>query len=188
MNIDTLKVKHKDDAGNDHMIINRSDYDPKKHKLFEGENDDAHLTKPDDEVARRKEAERVYDANRGISGGPGIGGDGRNPSGTFSEPTPTDIRYPDKDLTEFENNHGAFVGKSAAQMRDAAGLPDAPGGLAPTLDVEIPEDFESMPVADRRALVAKLGGEAATKAADNEFIQAEVDRRAARPDADQPAE
>lgn len=55
----------------------------------------------------------------------------RNSDGTFSEPTPTDIRYPNKDKTEFANNHGAFVGKSAAEMRSDEGKADAPGGLDP---------------------------------------------------------
>jgi hypothetical protein len=54
---------------------------------------------------------------------------GRNTSGTYSEPTPSDIRFPDKDATEFENNHGAFVKKDAASMRDVAGMPDEPGGI-----------------------------------------------------------
>jgi len=126
--VDTVKIKH----GDSYAIINKSDFDKDKHTLFEGaQNDDANPTKVEDEFARQKDAERTYEANRGISGGPGIASDGRNPSGTFSEPTPTDIRFPNKDETEFENNHGAFVGKSAAQMRADQGLPDAPGGLAP---------------------------------------------------------
>ena len=129
--VETVRIKHSDDHGNDTLVINKSEYDPSKHQLAEGQADDANLTMPDRDLAQQENAKRIYEANRGISGGPGIAGDGRNPSGTYSEPTPTDIRYPNKDETEFENNHGAFVAKSAAQMREEKGLPDAPGGLAP---------------------------------------------------------
>lgn len=99
--LETVKIKH---GKNDYMIINKDDYDPKKHELYKGKAG----SEPTENEAQD-----------------------RNPSGTFSEPTPTDVRYPDKDATEFENNHGAFVGKSAAEMREAEGLPDAPGGLQP---------------------------------------------------------
>lgn len=97
----TVRVK----TGDGHYkIINKKDYDPKEHELIKGGED---------------QQQGVMDFS------------GRNPSGTFSEPTPTDIRYPDKDATEYENNHGAFMGKSASQMRKAADLPDAPGGVYP---------------------------------------------------------
>ena len=89
--------------GNSYKIINESDFDEKTMKKYSG-------TLPRDTVT---------DLNK------------TNADGTFSEPTPTDIRYPNKDVTEFANNHGAHVGKSAAQMREAEGLPDAPGGLQP---------------------------------------------------------
>lgn len=103
--LETVKVVRKDSA-HGYKIINKADYDPKKHTLFKG-----------------KEADQA-EPEGGLD-------EGRNPSGTYSEPTPTDVRYPDKDATEFENNHGAFVGKSAAELRDEKGLPDAPGGLQP---------------------------------------------------------
>lgn len=89
--------------GDSYRIINESDFDEKTMTKFTG-------TLPRD---------TVKDLTT------------RNADGTFSEPTPSDVRYPDKDKTEFANNHGAFVGKSAAQMREDQGLPDAPGGLSP---------------------------------------------------------
>lgn len=57
----------------------------------------------------------------------------RNSSGTFSEPTPTDIRYPNLRDTEFENNYGAFVGSSAAELREKEGIEQRPGGLNPAV-------------------------------------------------------
>lgn len=126
--VETVKIKH----GDDYAVINKSDFDPKKHELLpDNPADEANLSDKEKAVLNEQAITRRAEANRGISGGSAIGGDGRNPSGTFSEPTPTDIRYPNKDETEFENNHGAFVKKSAAEMREEKGLPDAPGGLAP---------------------------------------------------------
>lgn len=93
--------------GDSYAIINKDDFDPKVDVIYEG-------TRPADVVSDLS----------------------KNPSGTFSQPTPTDIRFPNKDLTEFENNHGAFVKKSAAQIREAEGMIDAPGGLAPDPDLE----------------------------------------------------
>jgi hypothetical protein len=102
--VPTVRVKNPDKEG-DYMLINRKDYDPNKHELIKG---------------GENQEQGLY-----------AGASERNPSGTFSEPTPTDIRFPNKDATEFENNHGAFVRKSAAQMREDHGLEDAPGGLYP---------------------------------------------------------
>jgi hypothetical protein len=87
---------------------------------------------------RGLEAKRKAEANRGVTGGQRHDST-RNPSGTYSEPTPTDIRYPNKDATEFENNHGAFVGRSAAQMREEAGMEDKPGGLIPEVHEAVKE-------------------------------------------------
>jgi len=131
--IETVKVVNPNDPDGGHMIINRSDFDESKHTLHpDNEGEVGSDAKSD---ARRhfehNDELRKLEANRGVAGGPAVNSDGRNPSGTFSEPTPTDIRYPNKDETEFENNHGAFVQKSAAQMREEKGLPDAPGGLSP---------------------------------------------------------
>lgn len=129
-NLETVKIKHSDADGNDHLIINKSDFDPNKHELFDGsQNADDGLTDEERDAARKKEAERKVEANRGVPGGRAPSNDGRNPSGTYSEPTPTDIRYPNKDHTEFENNYGAHIRKSAAEMREDMGLPDEPGGL-----------------------------------------------------------
>lgn len=127
--MDTVKIKHSDDEGNDHLIINKSDYDPSVHTLYQGQ-PEVDLGVSDEEAAKL-EARRKYDANRGITNVPAAEDAGRNPSGTFSEPTPTDIRYPDKNATEFENNHGAFIGKSAAGIREELGMKDKPGGLKP---------------------------------------------------------
>ncbi|MEO6532852.1 MAG: hypothetical protein ABIO06_04670 [Pseudolysinimonas sp.] len=137
---DTVKIKHSDDEGNDHLIINKTDFDPAKHDLY----DDAQGTDdgPTDEArkyALDQDAMRTYEANRGIPSQPQINADGRNPSGTFSEPTPTDIRYTNKDATEFENNHGAFVNKSAADLRAELGLEDKPGGLIPAVHEAVQE-------------------------------------------------
>lgn len=89
-------------SGDSYAIINKSDYDEKVHELYDGP----------------RPADVVTDLSK-------------NPSGTFSQPTPTDIRFPDKDKTEFENNHGAFAKKSAAEIREAEGMVDAPGGIDP---------------------------------------------------------
>jgi hypothetical protein len=102
---DVPTVRVRTDDGQ-YKIINRKDYNEKEHgAIIKG----------------------GEDQEQGLF----AGASDRNPSGTYSEPTPTDIRYPDKDATEFENNHGAFVNKSAAQMREEKGMEDAPGGLYP---------------------------------------------------------
>lgn len=88
--------------GNSYRIINESDFDSKSMEIYGG-------VMPRDTVTSLD----------------------KNPDGTFSEPTPTDIRYPNKDNTEFANNHGAYVHKNAAEMRADKGLADAPGGLQP---------------------------------------------------------
>jgi hypothetical protein len=162
--VETVKVE---DGEGGYVIINKSDYDEKKHKMIKSKGG---------EHVENAGALGVEFTDRGV----------KNPSGTYSEPTPTDIRYPNKDQTEFENNHGAHVGKSAAQIRKAKGLPDKPGGIQPNADVEIPDDWRKMKVKERKALAAQLGGEEDNmSAADaNELIQSEVDRRAAR-DADE---
>lgn len=95
-------VTVKDGEGG-YRIINESDFDPKTMERFES-------PLPRDTVTTLNKS---------------------NADGTFDEPTPTDIRFPNKDVTEFANNHGATVNKSAAQMRAERDLPDAPGGLAP---------------------------------------------------------
>lgn len=211
--MDTIKIKHSDDEGNDHMIINKADYDPDKHELFDTDQEvDDGLSDEDRELARKKEAERKYEANRGIpAGGPTI--DGRNPSGTYSEPTPTDIRYPDKDATEFENNHGAFLGKSAAGLRDELGMDDKPGGLRPEVhaavqgaelasnaaadlaatkapelgEAGIPDDWADLHHKTQMKLAKQISGTDVTTAEEaRTIIQAEVDQRAsqAKTDAD----
>lgn len=165
--MDTIKVNHSDEHGNDHVVINRADYDPAKHTPF----DDESKAAADAEIANRErfadlEAKHQYEANRGVPTSSAPGASGRNPSGTFSEPTPTDIRYPNKDETEFENNHGAFVGKSASQMRAARGIEDAPGGLNPEAHAEKVEARAA--VADAAAREASASEDARKAAATGE--------------------
>lgn len=130
MQLETVKVKA--DTPKGYRIINRSDYDPNAHKLAEGEADPGvPLNEAEQKLADEATARRKIEANRGQASGAGVVSD-RNPDGTYSEPTPTDIRYPNKDNTEFANNHGAFVGRSAAEIREAEGMEDKPGGLDPS--------------------------------------------------------
>lgn len=128
MQVSTVKIKADNPKG--YRIINASDFDPKQHQVVEGE---APAEKSAAEVAATEEleAKRKAEANRGQTEGSGGVVTDRNPSGTFSEPTPTDIRYPNKDETEFENNYGAHIGKSAAGLREELGMEDKPGGLNP---------------------------------------------------------
>ncbi len=170
--IETVAVKSCDS----YAIINKSDFDEKVHKLYKPGKDKTEKKEDNaraDKVERLKSAfsdhldtltdDQLTDALERVAQGPGNDLT-RNPSGTFSTPTPTDIRFPDKDKTEFENNHGAFVGKSAAQIREAEGLPDAPGGLAPdpTLAEQVEEQKEAD--ADDAKERAKEGKEAAKPA------------------------
>lgn len=111
-------VKIKD--GDSYKIINKSDFKDGSDELFH--------EKGEGEATDRS---------------PGMEAGGKNPSGTFSEPTPTDIRYPNVDATEFENNHGAFVAKSAADLRQERGLPDAPGGIMPEVVADVDPDLAS---------------------------------------------
>lgn len=117
-------------SGDSYAIINKSDFDEKVHVLYDGP----------------RPADVVTDLSK-------------NPSGTFSQPTPTDIRFPDKDKTEFENNHGAFVKKSAADIRKEEGMIDAPGGIEPDPALEeavkaaakAPEAVEKDPAVDNES-------------------------------------
>ncbi|WP_424139375.1 hypothetical protein [Roseomonas chloroacetimidivorans] len=127
-----VKIVHPDDPTK-WQIINAEDFDAAQHELWDKAKE---VLQPDPNAA------------------PGIVPSDRNPTGTYSEPTPTDVRFPNKDATEFENNHGAFIGRNAAQLREEAKLPDAPGGLATA--VEIPAD--AVPSGEVAALAEKLGG------------------------------
>lgn len=150
--MDTVKIQHSDAEGNDHMIINRADYDPATHKLASGELDplEPHSDK-EREIAADMEARRRVDANRGVNQGNAMTDMGKNPSGTYSEPTPTDTRYPNKNATEFENNHGAFIGKSAAQIRESAGMEDKPGGIHPEVHEKVQEAAQVIAAAAQTA-------------------------------------
>ncbi|SHG79579.1 hypothetical protein SAMN02745157_4854 [Kaistia soli DSM 19436] len=174
--IETVKIKHGD---GDYAIINRTDFDPEKHELHDGDQRVADgLTDEERKTLRELEIKRTAEANRGVTPSPAVAGADRNPSGTFSEPTPTDIRFPDKDATEFEHNHGAFVGKSAAEIREAAGLPDKPGGIKS--DVDIPEDWSALHWKQQVVLGQQISGRDDLNAADaREVIEAEFQRRKA---------
>jgi hypothetical protein len=182
--LETVKVKN----GDDYAIINKADFDPDKHEPFDDESkaaisDTGSDGLTDDERAQLSmlEAKRTAQANRGTTASEPASADdqGKNPSGTFSTPTPTDIRFPDKQATEFENNQGAFIGKSAADLREDMGLPDAPGGIKPPVD--IPADWQSMHWKQQVSLAKQITGSAddvtATQA--GEIITAEVAARAA---------
>lgn len=137
----TIAIKKGD---SDYKIINEKDFDPAKgHVKYEG-------VLPRDTVTDL--------ANR-------------NADGTFSEPTPTDIRYPNKDMTEFANNHGAHVNRSAAEMREEMNLPDAPGGLAP--DPALAEMVEKNKKAEKDAKTQA----ADTKKAENESSSAKSEAK-----------
>jgi hypothetical protein len=158
--IETVKVKH---PTRGYAIINKSDYDPNEHKLYDKESKaavagDDGLTDEERDMLAKLEAKRKVDANRGVTKTDPVPADAadKNPSGTYSTPTPTDIRFPDKQATEFENNMGAFVGKSAADLRAERGLPDAPGGIKP---VEIPPDWESMHWKQQVNLAQEISGQ-----------------------------
>jgi hypothetical protein len=109
-------------------------------------NEDAINSKAN-ELVVEEEARRRAQANRGVTRTNSGVDMFRNPTGTFSEPTPTDVRYPNKLTTEFENNLGAYVGRNAADMRRQYEMPDAPGGLAPQEDATpgnvTPPDLDS---------------------------------------------
>jgi hypothetical protein len=125
----TVKVKN----GDDYAIINKSDFNPDQHQPYDEESAKAvgqDMSEADSEVAKA-EALRQYEANRGVPRATAGADYSRNASGTYSEPTPTNIQFPNKATTEFENNFGMHIGKAAPQMRETAGLPDMPGGVRP---------------------------------------------------------
>jgi hypothetical protein len=126
-------------AGNSYAIINKKDFDEKTQQLYDG-------PLPRDVVTDLS----------------------KNPDGTFSQPTPTDIRFPDKNLTEFANNHRS--GMSAHEARVAAKLPDAPGGLQPDplLAEQVKADEESKAAAakEQAEMVASEEEAAAARSAE----------------------
>ncbi len=208
-NPETIRIK----SGDSFAIINRSDFDPKQHTPFDAEAAEAAsndgLTDEERRLYAELDAKRKVAATFGQTGTTGIGATaaGKNPSGTYSEPTPTDVRYPDKRGTEFENNLGAFVNKSAAQIREAEGLPDKPGGIKPevaeavagttataadiarTVDeasqalpeggaVEIPDDWQNLPWQQKRSLASRVSDQAIRNGEDaDRAIEAELQRR-----------
>lgn len=126
---ETVYVKADNERGYKVVDKERVDAEERNFQLYSG--------KIEDDTKTVKNGKLVpNDQPEGTVGEAGPGGT-KNPSGTFSTPTPTDIRFSDKYKTEFENNMGAFIGKSAAQIRDALGLPDAPGGLHPVASLNV---------------------------------------------------
>jgi hypothetical protein len=148
----TVRVKHSDEHGNEYKVINQEDYKEGEHEIYEDKLDkdaksadaDRPMTDAERQAYEDHKAKRRIDANYGVNEGGGLVATDKNPSGTYSEPTPTDIRYPDKDATEFENNHGAFIGKSAGQMRESVGMEDKPGGLRPEVHEKVQEATEAL--------------------------------------------
>src|SRR3954463_8348807 len=115
--LETVKVKAETPTG--HKLINLADYDENEHELVDDESREkveAQKSKESEDenspaakvktMAEEDAIRHGIQANRGqIEGNPDR--PAGNASGTFDEPTPTDIRYPNKDATEFESNHGA---------------------------------------------------------------------------------
>lgn len=133
---DTVKVKNPEDKDGGFMIVNKSDFEANQ------ANPDA-----DPKWEEYKEDPKKLKAR-------GAAGDRRdtrppptNASGTYDEPTPTNVKYGNKDATEFENNHGAFVGQSAAELRDALEMDDEPGGLHPEIHEQVEEAEQTMKAA-----------------------------------------
>lgn len=178
MQTTTLRVKKNNEAG--YSRINLSDFNPEVHEPFDKEG--AELIKAQkrgdkEHVESVLEAQRKANANYGqIQGGVAV--DGRNTDGTFSTPTPTDIRYPNKDRTEFANNHGAFLRKSASEMRQDAGKPDVAGGIGNV--VIIKGDWRKMTKDEQKEIAMELSGakDLSIKQV-KEIIAAEVRRRSA---------
>ena len=144
--MEVVKVKHTDVEGNKYKLINKSDFVEGEHEIYDDPDDKKSAPAPTEGMSEKereaydaKMAQKTVDSRSGIEGGGATLASAGNTSGTFSEPTPSDIRYPDKDATEFENNHGAFVNKSAAGMRETMGLEHKPGGLYP----EVHEDVQA---------------------------------------------
>lgn len=140
----TVRIKSDNRFG--YKIISKDNYEDRlakgeKLELYDGDEASTvpgqeDLTDEERLEMRKEERKRKMEANRGIVDG-SAPHRAKNADGTYSEPTPTDVRYPDMDKTEFANNHGAFVNKSAAQMRDEMGIEDAPGGLDPKREREV---------------------------------------------------
>lgn len=123
--MNVVKIK----TGESFAIINESDFDPDRHELFAGEKVGGKSSAQ--ALADDMETRRQLDANRGVVNGSGPTDNGRNATGTYREPTPSDVRFPDMNATEFENNHGAFVGRAAPDLRAQMDMPDEPGGVRP---------------------------------------------------------
>ncbi|HEX2554233.1 MAG TPA: hypothetical protein VHL98_11055 [Microvirga sp.] len=206
--VETIRIK----SGDSFAIINKSDFDPKQHTPFDAEAKEAAgndgLTDEERKLYAELDAKRKVAGNFGQTGGAGLDATAsvKNPSGTYSEPTPTDVRYPDKQATEFENNLGAFVDKSAAQMREARGMEDRPGGIKPEVAdavanaeaaaaaireaatsggtgtdsgvVNIPENWRELPWQQKRSLASQVSDGPVRNGDDaDKAIEAELERR-----------
>lgn len=157
MEPETIMVKR--EGGKGYRIINADAFDPKVHEALDKESAAAIKAAA---LAKKPLADMTpeelqeYNANRGQTPSGSVIDTSKNPSGTFSEPTPTDIRYPNKRATEFENNLGAFIGKSAAGLRKEAGMPDVPGGIRGA--VSIPADWRGLDRDGQLKLAGELSG------------------------------
>lgn len=132
MRVETVKIADPDKKG-DYIIINASDFNEKQHKLFAKETAEGDEEEPEHEP----------------EDGPVL----TNASGTFDEPTPSDVRYA-PDNTEFENNHR--LGLSAAEARDALKMPQEPGGLHPQVHKDLKVAEEDFQAARDRAAHGKV--------------------------------
>lgn len=153
MRVETVKVINPNDTKHGAMIINKSDYDA-------------------DQASEKPQYKLHKDNAVSDDDQPGnvAGNDGRNPDGTFSEPTPTDIRYANKDATEFANNH-RNMGASASQVRDAAGMEDKPGGIIPEATDKVKEAEAAL------AGIASNDGPAAVKMTNVVEVQENTDAK-----------
>lgn len=143
MQVPTIKIKR--EGGRGFRLINAFDFDAAIHE-------------PADDEAK------AYVAYMEKHGKPELpteapwGGVAVNPrkntDGTFSEPTPMDVRYSNKNRTEFASNHAN--GKSAAEIRKELGMPDAPVGIVGI--IEIPLNWRKMTHEEIIALAERISG------------------------------
>jgi hypothetical protein len=160
MIVETVKVKNPKDKTGGFMVINREDFEKDQVKAEDKRQYELH---PDEEKSDRAISDRA---------GQGLVTRG-NASGTLDEPTPTDIRFPNKLHTEYEGNLGALRGESAAEHRDAAGMEQRPGGLNPDVYERVREG--------QAEVEAVTGGDDDNVAHDNLIVAKGGDRPRHRP-------
>lgn len=127
MRLETVKVVNPNDPKGGYMLVNKTDWEANKKSDTNADGFELHETDPaHPEVSEEDKEQARLDQEAADAPKP------KNSDGTFDEPTPLDIRYPDKDATEFARNHGAQIGTSAAELRDVMELEQKPGGLDPS--------------------------------------------------------